>query len=913
MRFLAIIFIIFLSLPSLAQDTIPYLKNGKYAICNIKGEFLSEPEYDDVLMTRSSYMTARKDHDIFLITEKGDQKLIPNISQLCDEITPLNFMGNEKERFLQLKNSTGRYIYDQQEQTCYGPVSQKKNRLRHYGVSRMMLDQPAPSFYTFDVDQISYLINSKEEPYEFDNKIYEHNYIEGFHLLYSKGQDSQVLSTDFEVRLTAQLKPLRTYSNSAFLVQGRDNCQLLQIRKLWDDEIQDLRPALSLSPAHCGLKSINLDQSYHIKVDSLYLILNPRTNDTLYWGSSFPMIMHQKVVVVDGMHRWVHNANQGTPFTGRLSKIRYNAKRSLYEVTKNDTSYLLRDNGDVVLSGRIITMPSSQYTWVQHMDGSTVVYDSTYQAIAYDVPELDRSTRQGTYTYKQGDRYGLVDLEFNKITPPISTRNDFYLSNSDEWVTIYLDGRHYAYHLKEGHQTSIGCQDLRLNDYKIGGTETSVLQGVDYASDSIFIFSTDDGRLLEADTRKRMRLKTESNSRYKITKHDEETHLVIDRYSQDTLSALKHDWGSLRFNRTGKKIDNWTITTSYQGQKQIQDVYGNRLLPDGLSFGQSVTIIDSTYAVVEKDRIRGLYNLKDKRFEIAPEYKQVYQVGTKYIAAVRETATKYHLSTTLFDWNFNIISEGEYRQLRGYQHFIAAQIPEEGTHDHRIHIDREDPDLDFCEGKVIQRENFSYILLDHDLQRIDNEYYIDVSSDYYGNHCVSQVEGQDTVTYAVDSIGQKKFKLVKGTMIQRHSKDLIQLYGKGGFHIADYDGNLKIDQKFKRFNDVFLREYGSDKETYTTYYGANDGEKSYLFDAQFKKIMELDGFYSFESLGQYIKVREGHDYDAAFRIADRNGDFASGQKLKDKNEYSHGNDLQIFRNISNQKVYFSKKVGLFAN
>jgi hypothetical protein len=844
---------------------IPYLcDNDKYGIADLSSSTHSDCIFDELTTSRVGVTLGEINGKAVFVKKDGTYS--PPISDLTysseRKIYLYEQLNSHNRYFSSIENGTT-YIYDSELNLHHGPLLEpatNRNRLR---ASYSSLFNPSPQrFVFFSKGENQFVLSTTGATKELPSNKPSSYQIKDKFLYYigDVGESSIIYDENFEEQLVADTIIFGTLLRNFTFAQK-------------DGKTYKIEPNITIDSIDYKLKS-------NIKVEEIA--------NSLKWdlyGYSYHESETNKWIEDKGgaVYYALNNDERVIPFLNNILLYRGNTRQfllgdkslklrqphiSISQIGKNKRKFLFQDS-----TGYYILNPSGKLDsddvykkahrvdkyllWVEYKDGKRALLDEDLEVIFNTGEDIVKAFIGNTYVYKVDSLYGLLDSIGKRITPPLSTQSDFYTAPDLEWIKIDHGKKAYIYNIYTKSRTEGLSNEFYISDKYHDEYGENLISSYTYGIDSTN-FYRQDGSIYTVLSRSEAQHFQKEKHRYTRVETFRDNYVYIDKLNSDTLLTCNDCDGMYMIDLDHENGIDFVVCSYRNLRQDLYDKRGTRLLPHGMSllryppFGNEVKHYPKI--IVQQASKIGVYDIEKKETVIPIIYARIDRMGENRLSLRSKGKNQ------ITDLNGSPINDAFYYRTYALSNGdISAQLPMEGMHKKKVYFDVNDPNMDPCEGKIVDAPNYYYKILDKEGKSRFNKKFI--AYNYQSDDLINVEEwtGKDTIYYCMNIKGKKRKTTAKDVRFRPFFKDIIEKREGRQFMFVDKNLNPIVNRKFNTIN-----YHEVDNET--IFYIGNDSTFTYVYNENFEQTAKIKGNYSLSRYGTSMLYLSHYDHKAVFLL-----------------------------------------------
>ena len=867
MRHVYLLFSILFHLSLCGQENenkiiIPYLcDNDKYGIADLTSSTHSNCIFDE--LTASSI-------GVTLGKIRGQAVFVKKNGTYSSPISGLTFSTEKKVHQFNQLNAIGRFyfftendttfIYDADLNKYYGPLLKaikKENKLLAYSFIR----EGSPSrFVIYTKGENQFVLSRIGATIELPSKNPEAYHIKGDYLYYVSNADRSVIyNINLEEEFVADTIIFETgLFRFNYAEKGGKRF------KVWPDKFLDpennvLTSKLGIEEIPQSLKWEKNGYFYHENEDDKWI--EDKTGEVFY-------SLKDDERVFPFMNNFLLYQGDVKKFLlgDKSSKIRQ-PHLSFLQIGKNKRKYLFQDSTGYYilnLNGKLNSNDvfenahkvDNNLLWVEYKNGKKAVLNEDLEVIVNTNEDVVRTFVGNTYIYKVDTLYGLLDSLGRRLTPPLSTQSDFYTTQESEWIKIDQGKKAYIYNIYTKSRTEGLSNEFYFSDKYHDENGENLISSYAYGVDSTY-FYRQDGSIYTVLARSEAQHFQKEKHRYTRVETSRDHYVYIDKLHSDTLLTCS-DCDGMYLIDLDDKNSNDLVVCSYRNLRQ--DLYDNRgthLLPEGVSllryppFGNELKHYPKV--IVQQASKIGIYDIVKKDIVIPIIYDDIDRMGENRLSLRRNGMNQI---TDLKGIPIN--DESYYRTHLLGNGDIAAQFPMEGTHKKKVYFDKNDPNMDPCQGKIVDAPNFYYKIIDKNGKSRFKKKFIEYKYESDDLINVEEWTGEDTLYYCMNIKGVTRKTTVKGDEYKPFHKDIIERIEGRKYMFVDENLETKVNLEFNKIEYFEIED--------EIFYIGKGSTFTYIYNDRFEEKAKVKGSFSISRYGATMLYLYHDDHKDLFLL-----------------------------------------------
>ena len=861
MRFILLLIFVSSIIKSSAQSKdddfmIPYLcANGKYKLVNKAGEALSQCVFEDLTFSEIGVALGVKDGNVHFVSKEGKVSFsIPNI-QLSNSAKIFRYKRlRNTDRFYSLTQNDLLYIYDRILNRWHGPLKENIERdINHLSFYGDPMLNTAPLVIYSKKDKL--LVLNQLGAYKvFNNNSPDAYKLLGQFLYYFGDQDkaASVYDLNFNEVMQADTFIFKNNWTNAHPTAIKDGKRyLIETKNIYRSTDQLMQTSLDIREIAFSYQWESAGYSYFEEGSRKWI--EDKEGNLFYTLTDGEQVLPYLDNIIS------YRGNDKRMLIGDSSSVFCQPHLSLSTVESRviveneDGFHILQRSGRKYLD-EIFANASrvdKEMFWVEYKDGRRELLDKNLSVRLQTKDKIVKTFIGNTYVYEADSLYGLLDSVGNRITPALSTQSDFYFDSVLEWIKIDRGSKAYLYNIFTQNRTVGLSNEFRMSDRHFDEKGRNLITSYTYGLDSTY-FYRQDGSLYQALGRSQSQFYQKEKHRYTRKEVTRNNYVYIDQLYSDTLLTCNNCDGMYLIYPLQDQGVEYVICSYRNLYKDLYDKRGNRLLPEGMSMLRSASMKNelSYYPeiIVQQNGKIGIYNIENEKPVIPLVYDDINRLGRDRLGLRSKGKDQItDLSGTPLNgeqyYRTRLLSNGD----------IAAQFPIEGTHKKKVYRDPNDPDMDPCEGKIVDAPNYYYKIIDEDGRSRFNRKFIDYRYKRDDLISVSEWIDNDTIHYCMDIKGERR-KVAKDAIIFEPYYDDIIL-AKDGAMSTFLDLNLAplVNKKFRDVGRLELQDS-------SVFYIGWDSTYTYVYNEKFEEKTKVQGRYFITRYGSSMMYLYHHDH-----------------------------------------------------
>ncbi len=897
----SILFHLSLSAQTNENTIIPYLcDTDKYGIADLESGNHSECIFDNLSSSNLGVTLGELNGDMVFVKKDGSySSVIPDLTYTGKRLVTLYRELNSDHRYFCFSEDDTIYIYDVEYDKCHGPLLKpdiiENKRYLRAPISRGFRNESHDFvFFTQGVNQI--VLSKTGATINLPNNSPFSYHISGGYLYYigGAGEPSIIYDNNLEEQLVADTIVFGNFSQRYTFAQKNGKSYKVE-NKISNDSIDNEHiEELIIKEVSSSLKWESYGYTYHESESNRWIEDN--NGDIFYslkTGERVSPLMDNILLYHDGIKQFLLGDETSKLRQPHLSITRFGERRNfLFQDSLG--FYILNDSSeiDTRYEFKKAYRVNNDLLWVEYQNGQKALLDKDLEVVFETEENVVRGHNGNMYVYQSDTLYGLLDSLGSRITPPLSTRENFYASSDLDWVKIHQNEKSYLYNIRTKARTEGLSNEFRFSDRYKDEKGSSLISSYTYGVDSSYFYRKD-GSIFEVLHKSRSKYFQDERYRYESKEISKKNHVYVDNMYSDTLLQCigcdDIDIIDLGYDNT---VD-FLICDYRNNRKELFDTRGMRLLPMGMSLVRNASVNNELkyfprVIVLQNGRV-GVYDIEEKEIIIPIKYASIHRQGGNKLSL------RYKGKNQITDLNGKPINTEFYFKTYGIGNGdIRAQYEMEGVHKKRVYSDEDDPNMDPCEGKIVDAPNYYYKILDNEgKSRFSKKY---LKYDYRSDDIINVEEwtGKDTIYYCMNIKGRKRKTTSKGVTFKPFHKTIIER--KEGKDYMFFDKKLRPKTN-RKFNEI--QHFETENER--LFYMGVDSLFTYVYNEKFKETIKLKGNYRVSRHGKLRYLYQGGT-NALIILLDADGKQITKEPLIMQSGYSQNGIIKYKK--GNKNVYF---------